>query len=77
MDLYSLCLIWFLLYLIYVVFRYKEYSQIMDRNKKYQKEFDLERKYKLHKEDKHRIRALIYKYLWKRYERMIGRYLEW
>ena len=77
MDLYSLCLIWFLLYLIYAVFRYKEYCQIMDRNKKYQKAFDLERKYRTHKENKHRIRALIYKYLWKRYERMIGRYLEW
>lgn len=49
----------------------------MDRNKKYQKEFDLERKYRTHKENRHRIRALIYKYLWKRYERMIGRYLEW
>ena len=77
MDLYGLCLAYIGLYLICVVFRYIEYCEIMDSNKRYQKAFDLERKYRTHKENKHRIRALIYKYLWKRYERMIGRYLEW
>ena len=77
MDLYGLCLIYIGLYLICVVLRYIEYCEIMDSNKRYQKEFNLERKYKLHKEDKHRIRALIYKFLWKRYERMIKRYLGW
>ena len=77
MDLYSLCLIWFLLYLIYVVFRYKEYCEIMDTNKRYQKEFDLERKYRTHREDKHKIRALIYKMLLKRYKKLIERYINW
>ena len=77
MDLYSLCLIYIGLYLICVVFRYKEYCEIMDTNKRYQKEFDLERKYRTYRENKHRIRALIYKVLLKRYKRMIGRYLYW
>lgn len=77
MDLYSLGLIYFLLYLKYVVFRYKEYCEIMDTNKRYQKEFDLERKYRTHRENKHKIRALIYKVLLKRYKRLIGRYLYW
>lgn len=68
-DLESLYLVGLIMFFLLCFIRFIKTSKKMSNIEKMEKEYDLERKYRLYKESGHKIKALIYKWKIKRFRR--------
>ena len=68
-DLESLCLVWMIGVFLYCVIRFAKTKEEPTKEEKIQKEFDLQRKYDVHSLEGHKIKALYYKILLRRYKK--------
>ena len=65
----SLCLIWMIFFALYCIIRFIKTKEEPTTEERVQREFDIQRKYDVYSLEGHKIKALYYRILLRRYKK--------